>query len=106
MPVYRFVEAMFKKKKLFKDSLDNSIKQASEKGAITKEMASWADQIRIVGNKSSHADTEDFSPTSEDARICVEFAKALAEYLFVLPARVLRGVESFKKDQDDQQSDR
>jgi hypothetical protein len=35
--------------------------------------------------------------TQQDAKLCLDFAMALAEFLFVLPARVTRGITETKK---------
>src|SRR5437870_1656655 len=58
---------------------------------ITAEMAEWAHEVRLDANAQRHADRAATRPTGEDARRCIEFALALAEFLFVLPARVKRG---------------
>jgi hypothetical protein len=51
----------------------------------------WAHDVRLDANDQRHADLAAIPPTFEDAKRCLEFAKALADILFVLPARVTRG---------------
>lgn len=94
------VDAMLKAKG-YKDkekSLYSRIDKAAENGTITKDMAKWAHQVRLDANPPRHADEEVPPHTTESARLAVEFAEALAEFMFVLPARVTRGVaESAEK---------
>jgi len=87
------VEAMLKARgyKAKKDTLNERIDKAAEAHEITPEMKAWAHEIRLDSNEPRHADEEAPLPDDEDARKCVEFALALAELLFVLPARVQRG---------------
>ena len=46
----------------------------------------------LEANDSRHPETEKTAPTQEDAEQSLEFVLALAEILFVLPARVTRGL--------------
>ena len=55
-------------------------------------MAKWAHQVRLDANEQRHADESIPLPTIGDA----QFVEALAEFLFVLPARVSRGIEESK----------
>lgn len=55
-------------------------------------MARWAHEIRLDANNQRHADLNAALPTENDARKCIDFAMALAEFLFVLPERVERGL--------------
>ena len=54
-------------------------------------MAAWAHEVRLDANDQRHADEGAPLPAEADAAKVIEFAKALAEFLFVLPARVARG---------------
>lgn len=54
-------------------------------------MALWAHDVRLDANDERHADETAEDPTTEDAQRCIDFAKAFAEYLFVLPEKVKRG---------------
>jgi hypothetical protein len=85
------IDAMFKAKDLKKGSLHDRIEEAAAQHLITPEMRAWAHDVRLDANDQRHADEEAPLPTREDARKCILFAKALAEFLFVLPARVARG---------------
>jgi len=55
-------------------------------------MARWAHEVRLDANEPRHADETTPLPTEDDARKCVDFALALAQFLFVLPAQVKRGL--------------
>jgi len=55
-------------------------------------MAQWAHDIRLDANDQRHADEAASLPTDADTKKCVDFAMALAQFLFVLPARVQRGL--------------
>lgn len=86
------VDAMLKEKGHTKGSLYSRINKAAEEHLITSEMAKWAHEIRLDANDQRHADSHATLPNEADARKCVEFATALAQFLFVLPARVQRGL--------------
>ena len=85
------VDAMLKNKVYTKGTLNNRIDEAATAHLITSEMAAWAHDIRLDANDERHADEAQPLPTEADARKCLDFALALAEFLFVLPARVERG---------------
>ena len=85
------VDAMLKSKGYKDGSLYSRIDQAAKDHLITSEMAAWAHEIRLEANDQRHADENAPLPTSEDAAKVIEFAKALGQFLFVLPARVERG---------------
>ena len=70
------------------------IGQAVSEGRITKEMASWAHEVRLDANDQRHSDVEAEHSTTADAQRCIEFVRAFGEYLFVLPARVRRGLQA------------
>jgi hypothetical protein len=67
------------------------IKAAEADYLITPEMAEWAHEVRLDANDQRHADEAAPLPTKDEAEKTIEFAKALAEFLFVLPAMVSRG---------------
>ena len=56
-------------------------------------MGQWAHRVRLDANGQRHSDMEDEMPTIEDAQQGIEFTKALAELLFVLPAKVSKGLK-------------
>jgi len=85
------VDAMLKSKGYKDGSLYSRIDQAAKDHIITPEMAAWAHEIRLDANDQRHADENAPLPTPEDAVKVIEFARALGQFLFVLPARVERG---------------
>lgn len=86
------VDAMLKAKGLREGKLYRRIEKAMEDHLITPEMGRWAHEIRLDANDERHADEDTPLPTQEDAQKCLDFAFALADLLFVLPARVERGI--------------
>jgi hypothetical protein len=99
----RSVESMLKAKGYTDDALNqrgeknpklfHRIKAALDDHLITPDMASWAHEVRLDANDQRHVDEEFPDPTKEEAERTIKFAKALAEYLFILPAMVSRGRE-------------
>ncbi len=85
------VDAMLKAKNYVDGSFYSRIDAAAEAHLITKEMAEWAHEVRLDANEQRHADEEVELPSDEDAERTIGFARALGEFLFVLPARVSRG---------------
>jgi len=85
------VDAMLKAKTYKEGSLYERINQAARDHLITPEMANWAHDVRLDANDQRHADEDGALPDAADGRKCVEFAMALGQFLFVLPARVERG---------------
>lgn len=88
------VDAMLKEKGYRDGSLYARIDAAAKNHLITEEMAAWAHEIRLDANDQRHADEEAPLPAAADAEKVIEFARALAQFLFVLPARVERGRHS------------
>lgn len=86
------VDAMLKEKGYSSGSLFSRIDKAATDHVITADMAKWAHHVRLEANDQRHADRGAVRPTREDAERCLEFALALADFLFVLPARVTRGL--------------
>jgi hypothetical protein len=85
------VDAMLKSKGYKEGSLNTRIDAAAAAHLITSEMAAWAHEVRLDANDQRHADESSALPTPHDAAKCIEFANALAQFLFVLPTRVARG---------------
>jgi hypothetical protein len=85
------IDAMLKEKGYKDGSLYARIDSAAENHLITTEMAAWAHEIRLDANDQRHADDGAPLPTLADAQKVIEFARALAQFIFVLPARVERG---------------
>lgn len=94
------VDAMLKARGLAEGSLYGRINTAAEDNLITEDMAAWAHEVRLDSNDQRHADEDAELPTSEDAERSVEFASALATFLFVLPARVRRGRRAAEDEVD------
>ncbi len=84
------VDAMLKDKGLNVGNLNSRIDAAAKNHLITPEMAAWAHEIRLDANDQLHADEEADLPDSANAAKAIEFANALAQFLYVLPARVER----------------
>lgn len=93
------VDAMLKAKDYKVGSLHARIKQAAEDHLITEDMAKWAHQVRLDANEQRHSDEEAPLPSDDDARRSVEFAVALAQFLFVLPSRVTKGLAESSQSQ-------
>jgi hypothetical protein len=68
------------------------IKEAKEAGVLTEDMSQWAHDVRLDANDQRHSDENVTPATQQDAERCLEFTKTLADLLFVLPARVKRGL--------------
>ena len=88
------VDAMLKEKGYKKGDLYPRIEQAAKDHLITEGMSQWAHQVRLDANAQRHADDSTPLPTTEDAKRSIDFAKALGQFLFVLPARVTRGIQA------------
>lgn len=90
------VDAMLKAKALSVGSLYTRIDQAAKQHLITSQMADWAHDVRLDANDQRHADDDFPLPDTDQAEKCVEFATALGQFMFVLPARVERGIKRAK----------
>jgi len=88
------IDAMLKDKGLVEGSLYKRIDEAVKIHLITQDMAEWAHFVRLDANDQRHADVDAPLPTIDDAKRCLDFALALAEVFFVLPARVREGKRS------------
>lgn len=86
------VDAMLKLKGYAQGTLYARIEKAVSDHLMTQEMAAWAHAIRLDANDQRHADESANLPTEQDAQRSIEFAKALGEFLFVLPSRIQRGI--------------
>jgi hypothetical protein len=82
------IDSMLKDKGFKEGSLYSRINSAKVAGLLTAEMEAWAHEIRLSANEPRHADDEFEGATKDDAEQSIAFAKALGEYLYVLPARV------------------
>lgn len=88
------VDAMLKDKGYTSGSLYARIESAVADNLLTTEMATWAHEIRLDANDQRHVDDEATLPTSNDAKKVIDFTMAIAEYLFVLPAKIQRGLSN------------
>jgi hypothetical protein len=88
------VDSMLKDKGLKEGSLYERINKAAKDNLITQDMAKWAHQVRLDANDQRHIDQAAALPLQQDAERCLSFALALAEVLYVIPARVTRGSRS------------
>lgn len=86
------VDAMLKNKGLTDGNLYGRINQAVQDSLITEGMAQWAHEVRLEANDQRHADNGSTLPTPDDARKLIDFVQALGTFLYVLPAKVERGI--------------
>ncbi len=92
------VDTMLKEKGYTEGTLNARIDKAVENHLLTEDMGEWAHSVRLEANRPRHADEEDPHVTEDEGKQTVEFARALAEFLFVLPARVQKGLEKAAED--------
>jgi hypothetical protein len=85
------IDSMLKEKGLKDGSLYKRIDKAAADHLITAEMAAWAHEVRLDANDQRHVDDAGALPDEADARKSIDFTMALAQFLFVLPARVAEG---------------
>ncbi len=82
------LDSMFKEIGYKDGNLYSRINKAEEENKITESMKKWSDKIRLDANAIRHAD-ENLPPlTIDDAKNTIEFARSLAEFLFVIPYKV------------------
>ena len=86
------VDAMLKANKLTEGSLYHRIDLAREQGILTQGMADWAHEVRLGSNRPRHADENNPHVTPAEAQQSVDFAEALGNFLFVLTAKIERGI--------------
>jgi hypothetical protein len=90
------VDAMLKEKKYEKGSLYERIDKALNDNVLTQGMADWAHEVRLGSNRPRHSDSERPHVTVDEAQQSVEFAEALGNFLFVLTAKINRGIAAAK----------
>jgi hypothetical protein len=90
------VDATLKAKKRVNGSLYARINEVRDSHLMIPDMADWAHDVRFDANNYRHADLNLPHHTLQSAERAVEFAAALAEALFVLPAHVQRGRNAAK----------
>lgn len=91
------VDAMLKELGYEEGSVYERIDQAVADHKITAEMAEWAHSVRLGSNRPRHADKNNPHVTREEAKQSLEFAEALGNFLFVLTAKINRGIEAANK---------
>jgi hypothetical protein len=91
------VDAMLKERGLTTGKLYSRINEAIRMNVLTADMGVWAHEIRLDANEERHADEEAELPTQADAQRVIDFADALGQFLFVLPARVRSGIQDAER---------
>ena len=92
------IDAMLKEKGYKDGSLFSRIDRAVEDHLITQEMAEWAHEVRLDANDQRHANESVGLPTEKDAQVAIDFTLALAQFLFIMPSRVQRGIAKAKDE--------
>jgi hypothetical protein len=88
------IDAMLKWIGYQEGSLYSRIDVALADNVLTKGMADWAHAVRLDANSVRHADKAKPNATFDEAKQAVEFAEALGNFLFVLTAKIERGIEA------------
>ncbi len=88
------VDAMMKNIGYKEGNLYSRIEKAKDDHKITEEMSQWAHKVRLDSNEQRHDDEEIPLPVITDAENCIEFTLALGQFLFVLPARISKGLKT------------
>jgi hypothetical protein len=88
------VDAMLKALGYTEGSLYARIDEATAAHVLTQGMADWAHEVRLGSNRPRHADEDRPHVSAAEARQSVEFAESLGNFLFVLTAKINRGIES------------
>ena len=94
------VDSMLKIKEYKEGSLYSRINKAAEDHLITDEMSKWAHEVRLDTNDQRYPNEDVELPKYEDAQKTLDFVLALAEYLFVLPSKVKRGLTKGNDNKD------
>ena len=90
------VDAMLKHFNLIDGSVYNRIDEAVSQHILTASMGEWAHEVRLGSNRPRHSDAENPHVSPQQAQQSVEFAEALAHFLFVLSSRVNKGIHDAK----------
>jgi len=96
------VDAMLKAKGYSDGSVFTRIEKAVENHLLTPAMGEWAHAVRLQANQPRHADDDDPHATTAEARQVIEFARALGDFLFVLPARIEEGKRAAQSHPENQ----
>lgn len=92
------VDAMLKEVGYQEGSLYTRIDKAVEDHILTSGMGDWAHEVRLGSNRPRHADEGNPHVSLEEAAQSVDFAEALGNFLFVLTARIVRGLDEARRD--------
>lgn len=92
------VDAMLKQIGYEKGSVYSRIDEALKQNRITEGMAEWAHSVRLGANRPRHVDKDAPHVSMSEAAQSVEFAEALGNFLFVLTAKIQRGIEASKPE--------
>lgn len=87
------VDAMLKALGYETGSVYARIDKALQDNKLTDGMAQWAHAVRLEANRPRHADAANPHVSAAEARQAVDFAEALGNFLFVLTARIKRGIQ-------------
>lgn len=88
------VDGMLKAKGYEKGSLYDRIDLALKDNVLTQGMAEWAHSVRLGSNRPRHADKDKPLVSISEAKQSVEFAEALGSFLFVLTAKIAKGIQA------------
>lgn len=91
------VDGMLKAKGYEKGSLYDRIDLALKDNVLTQGMADWAHSVRLGSNRPRHADRDKPHVSPDEAKQSVEFAEALGSFLFVLTAKIAKGIEAAER---------
>jgi hypothetical protein len=91
------VDAMLKRLGYEKGHVYDRIDAAVRDHKLTENMGKWAHEVRLGSNRPRHADKENPHVSDRQAKQSVDFAEALAFFLFVLTKQIERGTEAAKK---------
>jgi len=70
-----------------KRTLFDQLKQMADEGTLDRNLADWADHIRVLGNAGAHPN--ELEPVAlDEAQDLSRLIQAMIEYLYVMPARV------------------
>ena len=94
------VDSMLRAKGHSDGPLLSRIDKAAEDHLITKDIAKWAHQVRLDMNDQMDTHEAVPLPSENDARKTLHFVEAFANFLFVVPAMVTRGLEESENDTD------
>jgi hypothetical protein len=91
------VDAMLKELGYTEGSVYARIDPAVNDNKLTQAMAEWTHWVRLGVNRPRHADKDTPHISSDEAAQAVEFADALAYFLFALTDKIRRGIEKAAK---------